>query len=436
MRLRAIGRSLLCGIIGWIGVVIAAETIRPVAANDVYTFCGATYRLPGDIYGSLPAANIDLQQLKADRYSWDTFLALNASKVGATVNRWGDNKTQWQEWSSTVDTIQCQFDPANCLCPEGDCGQSGVRYYPEQCQQIPNHERYRVIGEIAKVDDLFLEAETGGLSNDPVIDSEGRFIRYEIMLSPTTQHFVVKNEYYDEAVLAALTEPVVFPCGDQGYRRGNPANRRSGAIVLKNAWMELGSRDARQYHTEELLIYTPAYRNSTGVASCERKAMALVGMHIARKTVKQPNWTWSTFEHQRNTPDCEGLPPAGDMAGSGPNTSCPTTVRYDHNFFPASCSEDQPGNGACQSCNAVPVSNASGCNNPDVADDTSWCLDLPPASELGFSKLCRQVSVAANHPTAHTLNLTCNGRLGPRSAWSNYQLISTQWYNTESDICQ
>ncbi len=434
-------RSLI--MLGLIGAIMWAwqpstSLIATAEAEETYTFCGSVYRLPGDIYGTLPTSNVDLQQAKANRYSWDSFLALNAPGIGETVNRWGDNKTQWQHWSSTVDLIECQADPASCVCPGGICGRSGVRYYPEACQQVSNFQNYRALAEVAKVDDLFLEADTGGgLSNDPVIDSEGKFVRYEIMINPVMQRFVVQNQYYDRSVLEGLTEPVTFPCGNYKYTGGDPANSGIGSIVLKNAWMELGSRDPADYHTEDLLVFTPSYRNSTGVASCELKTMALVGAHMVRKTVKQPNWTWSTFEHAKNAPACDGLPPAGNASGgSGPNTACPTSVRYDYNFYPASCSEGMPGNEACQSCNVVPVSNAEGCTNPNVLGDTSWCLDQPPASNAGYSKLCRQVPLPANHPTAYTLNLTCDGRLGPRSVWSNYELVGTQWQNIDSKFCQ
>ena len=184
--------------------------------------------------------------------------------------------------------------------------------------------------------------------------------------------------------------------------------------------------------------YTPAYRDSTGEASCKLERLALVGMHIAHKTVKQPKWIWSTFEHRRNAPDCTSLPPAGDKEGSGPSTSCPASVRRDYNFFPASCSEDGSDPQACQTCNAAPQSNAldaTACTNPDVAGDTGWCLDLPPAAEAGVSKICRQIPIAAHYPTAALLQWRLRAPNSvERSAWQNYELISTQWLDVPSDV--
>lgn len=393
--------------------------------------CSLSYDLPGDVGISLPTTDA---QGYFDELSWSTFLAINAPEVGGEVSTDGDNRTQWQDWSSTVDLIQCQVDPQSCGCPPGGCV-SGDHFYPPECQEIPDFQNYRVLDQLSKVDDSFLQAANGSLSNDPLIDSLGKFVRYEIQLSPATYDFIVENRYFDESVLAAITEPVVFPCGEESYTGGDPADPRVGGIVLKNAWMELGTRDARRYHTEDLLVYNPAFRNSTGVASCEIKTMALVAMHINHKTTKQPNWIWSTFEHQRNAPDCTSLPPPGDEKGTGPSTGCPTSVSFDYNFNNQLCSLwGDPD--LCQTCNAAPVSNAPGCDNPDVEDDVSWCLDQPPAKQAGLSQLCRQVPVADNYPTAQASNKACGRALGWKSAWWNYQLVSTQWSNFASDTCQ
>ncbi len=234
----------------------------------------------------------------------------------------------------------------------------------------------------------------------------------------------------------SLTEDVTFICGQSAYTGGDPANPEMGAIVIKNAWMPLRSRDRGLYHTEKLLVWTPSYANSTGEASCKLEEMALVGMHIDHKTTKQPYWIWSTFEHRLNAPDCTELPPAGDMAGSGPSTACPASVSRNYSFFPKKCSADGSDPDACQTCNAAPVSNDPDCTNPDVTDDVSYCLDLPPATVDGITRACRQVPVEANYPTAHQLNQACKDRLGHRSVWRNYELISTQWFNGDSSTCQ
>ncbi|MBM3667997.1 MAG: hypothetical protein FJW90_11090 [Actinobacteria bacterium] len=201
--------------------------------------------------------------------------------------------------------------------------------------------------------------------------------------------------------------------------------------MLKLAWMDGGLPDER-YHTEDILVYTPAYRSSDGVASCERRTLSLVGMHVVHKTVKQPNWTWATFEHARNAPDCSGLPPSGQQQPRV-NQGCPASLAADYNFAAANCSA-----GRCAACNVPPSSNAPAgeCVDPDTASDPGWCLDLPPAATAGLSRLCRQVSVADYYPDAAAANQACAEAIGERSVWSRYELISTQWFAFPSQPSQ
>lgn len=431
-------------------LALAALLVAPAfgAVAEDYS-CSPAYQLPADIDLTLPTANPTEAQWAFDELSWNSFLALNAPEVGARPGGDGDKPPQWSQWSSTVDLIACQNNPANCICPSGQC-LSGDHYYPAACRSIPDFQNYRVLGQLSKIDDSFLEAARGQLSNHPVLDANGNFVRYEILVNPVAYDFVVSNGYYNRAGLSGLAEPVTFPCGDADYQGGDPANPRMGAIVLKAAWMELEdpgqgavltTNQAGLYHTERLLVYSPASRSITGVESCELKTMALIGMHVAHKTVRQPGWIWSTFEHSRNAPECTSLPPQGDQAGSGPNTNCPGAVAGDYNLYAKACSDGSPH---CQTCNAVPVSNSPDptriCTSEEVSagtqQNTGWCLDLPPAPERGQSKLCRQVPSQVGYPTAFALNQSCKAQIGPQSVWSNYELISTQWINQASSVCQ
>jgi len=381
--------------------------------------CTLTYNLPADMNASLECmASSDPVQCDFDNFSWQTFLALNAPRVGEPVSTSGDNPTQWAGWSSTADLLNQGSTPEP----------SGSRYYPDACQSIPDYENYRVIDQVGKVDDSFLEAQTGGLSPNPVIASNGTFLRYEILLSPATYDWIVSQELNKVTTLKAWAESgidVNFICGDGSYTGGDPANPQMGAIVLKNAWMEISGFNPDDYHTEQLLVYTPDFRNSTGQATCELKTMALVGMHIAHKTLNQPNWIWSTFEHANNAPDCTALPNDGNEAGDdGPSASCPDSAGQDWNFFNTICDSGS----VCQTCNTAPASNAAAgqCVNPSNPDAEAWCLDLPPNPVQGLSRICRQFPIDAVYPTAGDWNTGCKLALAD-SVWSNYQLISTQW---------
>ncbi len=392
--------------------------------------CGVEYDLPADI----PVALSNATQSTFDEYSWRSFLALNAPEVGGRVSLDGDNPTQVSAWSSTVDLIECNLSPDGCICPDGDCQNPGSRHYPDECRDIPGFERYRVLSGIDKADDSFLEAETGGLSNSPVLDANGRFLRYEILVAPATYRHIVENRLYDWSTLTAQTSNLLLPCGVADYTGGDPANPGMGALVVKHAWMDGALADAR-YHQEQVLVYDPEYRTSNGEATCDLRTMSLVGMHIGHKTVKQPTWLWSTFEHVRNAPDCAGLPPTGQQEAVV-NTACPSNRTQDYNFAPRLCDGDR-----CATCNATPQSNApeGSCLVPGTTStDDGWCLDLAPNPTQGLSQLCTQVPVADNYPDAARWNAVCQATLGDGSVWSQYELVSTQNYvfDSEPTTCQ
>jgi hypothetical protein len=259
-----------------------------------------------------------------------------------------------------------------------------------------------------------------------VIDRFGGFLRYEILLSPATYDDIIVQRLYDEADLMARTSPVNLACGVSSYTGGDPADADMGALVIKLAWMDVtdaiqnGGIDDSLFHVQDQLVFTPDYRNSSGVATCQLRTMALVGMHIAHKTFNQPNWIWSTFEHDLNAPDCTGPIP-------GPftqqiNTSCPDSVSTDYNFHGQLCNGQVQ---TCASCNGVPAANGS-CANPTSSVGSGYCLDEPPADVEGISQLCRQVPISS-YPEAETWNTACQTALGSSSVWSNYSLISSQW---------
>ncbi len=386
--------------------------------------CSLQYDLPADI--AVPTSQADDSTFQG--FGWQTFLGLNAPSVGGQISTTGDNATQWGSWSSTVDLLLCQGmpTPAGCVCPSGDCTQSGTHYYPSVCQSVPEYQNYRIINQVGKVDDSFEEADTGGLSGDPVIDRFGNFLRYEILLSPATYDEIIAQQLYDESVLMALTSDVNLSCGMASYSGGDPADADMGSLVVKAAWMDVtdalqsGQLDASLYHLEQLLVYNPDYRNSSGAATCALRTLATVGLHFAHKTVNQPTWIWSTFEHNLNAPDCTGPMPASGSQQA--NTSCPATVSTDYNLYGEQC------NGmvqACAACNAPPAPNGT-CANPSTTIGDGFCLDEPPAAIEGISTLCRQVPIAS-YPEAAAWNTACQAAIGPASVWANYSLISSQW---------
>ena len=423
--------------------------------------CSLNYVLPGDLPQEIPEHSSDGDFMQ---FAWRNFLALNAKYVGGRISLRGDNRTQWSRWSSTADLLN-QRQP----------GPSGSRYYPPACREIRGYQKYRAIQQVGKVDDSFFEATSGGLSDDPVIDRFGNFLRYEILLSPALYNEIVEQDLYKRRVLLGLTSDVNLQCGEVEYVGGNPANPRMGSIVIKAAWMDTAPMSAEgkeTYHTEKLLVFNPGYRNATGKDSCELKEMALVGAHIARKTLRQPNWTWATWEHENNAPDCtQQMPLKVDdqgrvvRGGSKPNQSCPVIeAGQEYAFNSSDCTSSDVCNG-CNEAFAEGNTTVPGqCVNPFTADGQQWCLDRPPSPVQGKSQLCRQVPTRSgaciddarvlcttdldcveaggvcleNYAAVNQWNDACRNLIverGPRSVWSHYELIGIQWLDQSFSEC-
>lgn len=403
-------------------VLLAALTIVAAPAAAQVT-CDISYDLPGDIgdFGNDPP-----DQANLDAYSWQSFLALNAPAVGQSVSTTGDNRTLWggsvatpitasaPGWSSTDDLLLAATATST---PD-----YGAHYYPTACTQVEGYPSYRVLDEISKVDDSFFEATKQGLSADPVVATNGTFLRYEILISEVTYDTIVDNKWYLSSVLEKQTEGLNFPCGTfkAGGPTASPSDQGIGSITIKNAWMEADGLDPSKYHLEKLLIYTPASQNASGQDTCTLETMALVGQHIAHKTTQQSAWTWSTFEHASNAPDCTSTPPTMiTQHKNTPSTGCPSSGGS-YNFFPANTSDAR-----FASCNSAPATNGTS------ACDESFCADQPPNANGGYSRLCRQLALEANYRDAYSQTEACNQAAGS-GVWSNYVLISTQWFTAFS----
>ena len=434
-----------------------AGVAHGAGGNPPASTCSLEYSLPGDIeVGSDGAVTSDA----VAEFAWDTFLALNAPEVGGTISLSGDNRPQWASWSSTADMLN-QPRP----------GRSGSRYYPPVCKKVKNHRRYRVLQQVGKVNDSLVQASRAGLSNQPLVDRNGNFLRYEILLSPAYYNEVKRRKLYDPLVLQGLTENLNLSCGQASYTGGDPANRKMGSMLIKAAWMEatdLSDSERARMHTEKLLVFNPAHEMSNGKDACELTEMALVGAHVVRKTQIESAWVWSTWEHEQNAPDCTAqlLLPKGGPGSATANLACPAELDQDYHFNSKECAESD----ACNDCNAeFTVGNTTvpgQCADPKDPSGLQWCLDLPASPIKGKSQICRQVPVhhgicsldatiqcsvdedcapeagvcVDNYPASSARNIACHEAIESEgdggSVWSHYELIGTQWSVQESSECE
>jgi len=134
-------------------------------------------------------------------------------------------------------------------------------------------------------------------------------------------------------------------------------------------------------------------------------------LHIAHKTQHQPNWIWSTFEHVANAPT-QGQP-------------IPSGATY--NFYDPQCT----ANGAACVPNCVPQPQQNlnqGAQACPAGQNISQVVRLIPIPD-GTG----QMPDGSPVPNTQALNTQWQAALAS-TVWANYQLVSTQWTESNGDV--
>lgn len=377
---------------------------------------------PGDVATDQANAN----QTDFDTFSWEAFVALNWPPDGGTIGQNGDNPTVWESWSSTTDLIE----------GEGQL-EFGQRYVPDACAELAAAAPgIKILDAVSKVDDFFQEA-SGNALGSPLVDVNGNFVRFEILLSLPAYTYAQQAGLWSPDHLNNLTSDSNQPVTRQfNYPCSSTATPDSGAVLVKAAWMLLDDDDDDRYHSEQALIWTPGLHTTSGEAECEPSRVGLIGLHVATKTKKQNGWIWSTFEQVSNAPDCTT---PGSADATPPNDSCGDPAPG-FNIFPA-----DTGNVA--QCNSGPSSNGGSANPAcdgstqgccDSADD--WCTTIASSANSATqrSRICRQYPIGTVDPPAPALSAQYQqafAQVSSESAWQHYQLVGTQWNTAFTSAC-
>ena len=168
--------------------------------------------------------------------------------------------------------------------------------------------------------------------------------------------------------------------------------------MVKAAWKIISNvADRARFHTNNVLVYTPATENPKVAESCVKATIGLVGLHIAHKTANESQWVWSTFEHEDNAPT------EGDVKSG--------TLKAKYNYY----------NPKCKTC---PV-NASAPRpwNPSKTG--------PPTQVVRMDMLPPFATTSASAQNAVAQKLLAS--VSPRSVWQRYILVSTQWPTNSGD---
>ena len=355
-------------------------------------------KIPGDAqFGPLPPNPTNEQKLLAiqgdfDIYSWNTFIALNwppgpdgNGDPNKTIGQNGDNDTVWEHYRN-VDNV---FLPGGAKPTY-----NGPTSVPTQCK-ASYKPGMKIITQVGKTPTV-LTAFSQPFNTGPLIDQDGNYTRYEILVNKPMFDYILQNTLYSKAGQKVFSGAVKFPCG--------VLNGPEGAIMVKAAWRVINPADKNRFHTQTVLVYSPASQNPRDPASCSTKMMGLVGLHIGHKTTSASQWLWSTFEHVDNAPS------EADVASG--------KLKAKYNYYDPKCpaSKCPPNQVPPRPWNPTKVS---------AFHSQVVRMNMFKGNEFAFE------SAAARNADALKLLLGVSSS----SVWQNYELISTMW-PTNTGQCQ
>lgn len=334
-------------------------------------------------------------QQKADVFSWLSFVALNwpvdpstcSPNPKASILSDPNNPT-WLTYLSD-DAVYNSGQPAPWC--GGTTGNNGLKarlaasessYSPEVKKILAAHpDVHLVLFHDSKSHDLvstikLLRATASNKlqgilqsTNLPLVDQNGRFVRYSIALNQDEYNYIVANKLYTVPGQKA-TPTISFPTGSSATS--------VGALEVKAAWKVLGAGDnPSRFFTQQAIVFN----NASGAPSpgANPVTVGLVGLHIAHKAQGQPTWAWSTFEQVDNDTK---------------------------SFFNPNCTP--PGNPSC---------------TPNTPTATATSNELSSSGK----PLNAPVQVVPHlQPTNPGLNSSFQGLLAG-TPFQYYQLIGTQW---------
>jgi hypothetical protein len=299
-----------------------------------------------------------------DDFSWRAFVALNwPSNGNGPIGKGGDATPLWQSWKRDIDL----------LVPEGQTPLpwNAAAAVPAGC--TGGGPDTRVLRSITKGGVLagFLTPGSG-----PLIDQNGAYARFEILVNQAMYDFIRDNSLYTKAGQKSF-----MPGTALSFPRGAANPGAAGAIMVKAAWKVLGpGDDPSRFHTASAYIL-----NEGREPVCTLAKVGLAGLHISHKTASAPQWVWSTFEHVDNAPTKD-------------------TARAGHYSF----NNGKPDTAA--NWNVVP----KGKWDPIDGDKTPV-------------QVVRLKPVAAGTAALNATYTAALRQVDPRSVFANYQLVGTQF---------
>jgi hypothetical protein len=326
-----------------------------------------------------------------DVLSWNTFVALNWPALAngqpdpATPIGTKDAPTVWQSWKESYEIFLPGGAPPS---PWGTARTAPPDWSPA-CKALFK-DGSTLLSQVGKTPNL-LNDSTQPFKTGPLIDQNGRYARFEIVINQAMFDSIVANKLYSRQGQATATK-VVFPCSTASPSPGNV-----GAIMVKASWKILTEEEKKsgRFHTTQAIVYTPPSNNPPVEEKCELLTVGLVGIHMVHKTGGEPQWVWSTFEHVDNCP-----------------TQGETPSKPQYNFF----------------------NKASPAPSPNEPPARPWDPNRiePPERR---TQIVRQIPIDSPQKALNALYQAALRKINPNSVWLNYELVSTQWPTNPATAC-
>ena len=229
-----------------------------------------------------------------DNFAWRAFIAMNwPAEVNADrglpdrAKTLGDpGRRVWETFKSDYELFELGAD-GRPIAPSPWAGYSGRN----PCG-VGVDNRAKTLASFIPFAEFNQPSFTPGVSANPLVAQNGAYTRYEIRVNQAEYETLANNGWSQDKNLPDETRPARLP---------------AGSIAVKAAWRPLTAADtpavrARYYVVDGAEIVDVVKTLAAGRIVCSKSDVALVGLHIAIKTLYRPQWLWSTFEHVDNVP--------------------------------------------------------------------------------------------------------------------------------------
>jgi len=390
-------------------ILIAVSGLSPAAEPEI-PFPPLSPEMPYDVDMAQKSALEKKQQFAHvqrlfDIYSWQTFIALNWPIDDQGKPQKSITAESRHFWETYIESFQVyKEDGSGPVNPNPPYDYGTVKGYPND--YAPERgERLLTMNFQKNIPARISSRKSRGVVADetlqafsgPLIDQNGKWVRYEVLMNEPEYDYVVQNQFYNldgQLLFSNAGKQVNFPSGmnKDGLNRPPLPEPKRGAMELKLSWKELGKGDIQS----RFLRVKAMIEDADG--SWHKKEMGLVGMHIAVKTESSPTWVWATFEHVDNVRINDFLADPG-VDGNAPKA-------------PSFYDPNQP----TKTVNVLPTPTGK-----DASGNPTWDI----------SKVTYPVQVTRVIPipvAKEVLNSEVQGILGKAgSVLRYYELIDTQW---------